>query len=109
MAEDGTLEARAQHDGYRSPALARLQDPIRQTAPIRDIAEAGRPEADSALDHQALAALESRLEQLEQQQLAVVANLHEAHAAFMHLAERVSALARRVEAPDGDGRATAPP
>ena len=98
VVEEGDIAPGARGDGYRSPALDRLRDPPRQTAPIRRIAEAGRNPAPELLpDRQLVAALEARLEQFERQQLALVANLCEAHEAFRLLSEKVGDLANRVE------------
>ena len=107
--EEGDSAHGARGAGYRSPALDRLRDPPRQTTPIRRIAEASRsPEPALASDQQLVEALEARLERLEQQQLALVANLHEAHAAFMHLARRVGELAGRLDASASDRPAATP-
>ena len=100
----------ARGDGYRSPALDRLRHPARHTAPIRDIAGAGcDPESTPLADHPELTALQSRLERVEQQQLALATNLCDAHQAFMRLVERVGELARRLEVLAGDGQAPASP
>ncbi len=82
-------------EGYHSPALLRLKEPPRPTAPIRRIAQAGRQLPDEAVAAR-FAAIEDQIGQLHQQQLAFFENLREAHAAFSRLVDRVEELADRV-------------
>ena len=89
VTEDETSAPGERDDGYRSPALSRLQNPLRKAAPIRQITEVGRQLTGEAAAAARLAAIEDRLARLEQQQLALVANLCEAHEAFRRLSERV--------------------
>ena len=83
-------------ESYRSAAPSRLQQPSRQVAPIQSIAQCSPLPAEPS--EARLAALEARLARLEQQQRALIANLHEAHGAFCRLGQRVGDLARRLEA-----------
>ena len=82
---------RSQNDeSYQSPALSRLHRSRRSEGPIRRIVglqPGGLPPPDDGLE-----AVRARLEQLEQQQRELVANLFAAHAAFRRLAERVARL-----------------
>ena len=98
VTEEDTTAPGARGEGYLSPALSRLQEPPpRPSAPIRSIADAPiRPTSESTVA-QRVTALEARLAELEQQQLALVDNLCQAHEAYSRLVERVGELAGRLE------------
>lgn len=95
VGDEETPAAGGRGDGYRSPALSRLKEPSRPTAPIRRIAQTGRQLPGEAAAAR-LATLEEQLVRLEEQQHTLVANLCEAYEAFSRLAKRVETLAEQL-------------
>lgn len=107
--ESDETRERPPQGGYESPALARLRQRERRWPPTPNLsALRARPPTTemrlAALEEQLAdlreqqRTLTERIALLEQQQLALVANLHDAHRAFRQLASRVDELNARVQA-----------